>query len=138
MLPHARPFVMWYQPLIAGCHEPAPAVLRYRREATATGWSVEDDARLCVALLAHLGIERSTWSGTPTAASSPLSSPVRVSGLRSLALLEPATVGLLPPDEAAAHGPRSSRSPGPRARRRRWTGSYALSAVPTGPRCSTR
>jgi pimeloyl-ACP methyl ester carboxylesterase len=78
-------------------------VLRYRREAPATGWSIEDDARLCGRLLAHLNL-----------------GPVHVVGhsygglvalelarqgtdrLRSLALLEPAPVGLLPPDEAAA------------------------------------
>ena len=102
VLPHARPFVMWYQPLTAVLRK-RETVLRYRREATATGWSVEDDARLCVALLAHLGLGQVHVVGHSYGGLVALELARQGgAGLRSIALLEPATVGLLPPDEAAA------------------------------------
>jgi pimeloyl-ACP methyl ester carboxylesterase len=100
LLTHARPFVMWYQPLVAELQD--VMVLRYRREAPA-GWSVEDDARLCTGLLAHLDIEQAhvvghSYGGLVALELARQGRP----GLRSIALFEPATVGLLPPDEAAA------------------------------------
>jgi pimeloyl-ACP methyl ester carboxylesterase len=101
VLTHARPFVMWYQPLAALL--PDVRVLRYRREADTTGWSVEDDARLCRLLLDHLDLGRVHLVGHSYGGLVALEL-ARHGGddLRSIALLEPATVGLLPPDEAAA------------------------------------
>jgi pimeloyl-ACP methyl ester carboxylesterase len=101
VLTHARPFVMWYHPLAAELQ--GVTVLRYRREADAAGWSVEDDARLCTRLLAHLDIEQvhvvgHSYGGLVALELARQGQP----GLRSIALLEPATVGLLPPDEAAS------------------------------------
>jgi pimeloyl-ACP methyl ester carboxylesterase len=101
LLPHARPFVMWYQPLTAVLQ--GVSVLRYRRDASATGWSIADDARLCGRLLDHLGIEQVHVVGHSYGGLVALELARQgAAGLQSLALLEPATVGLLPPDEAAA------------------------------------
>ena len=101
MLTHARPFVLWYQPLVAELQ--GVTVVRYRREAPANGWSVEDDARLCSQLLMHLNIAQvhvvgHSYGGLVALELARQGQP----GLRSIALLEPATVGLLPPEEAAA------------------------------------
>ena len=98
VLPHARPFVMWYLPLVERLH--ARRVLRYRRDLPADRpWAVEDDARLCAALLDRLGVERPHVVGHSYGGLVALEL-VRGVPLRSVALLEPATVGLLPPDEA--------------------------------------
>jgi pimeloyl-ACP methyl ester carboxylesterase len=107
VLTHARPFVMWYQPLVAvlaqKVQQRSVSVLRYRRDAPATGWSVEDDARLCSRLLDHLDLGPVHVVGHSYGGLVALELARRGgAGLRSVALFEPATVGLLPPDEAAA------------------------------------
>ena len=57
VLPHARPFVSCYRPLV-GALAGRP-VLHYRRETPEDPTHrIEDDARLCVRLLAHVGIDR--------------------------------------------------------------------------------
>jgi pimeloyl-ACP methyl ester carboxylesterase len=99
VLPHARPFVSWYGPL-AGALD--GAVLRYRRSAPRDRpWSVVDDAEMCARLLAHLGVERPDVVGHSYGGLVALEL-ARHHGVRprSVALLEPATVGLLPPEEA--------------------------------------
>jgi pimeloyl-ACP methyl ester carboxylesterase len=101
VLPHARPFVSWYSPL-AGVLD--RAVLRYRRSVPrGRSWSVEDDAVSCARLLTHLGIERPDVVGHSYGGLVALEL-ARDHGVdpRSVALLEPATIGLLPPDEASA------------------------------------
>ena len=100
VLPHARPFVSWYAPL-AGVLD--RAVLRYRRSVPpGRSWRVEDDAALCARLLARLGVERPDVVGHSYGGLVALEL-ARDHGvdLRSVALLEPATIGLLPADEAA-------------------------------------
>jgi pimeloyl-ACP methyl ester carboxylesterase len=101
VLPHARPFVSWYTPLARVLDR---AVLRYRRPVPPDGsWRVEDDAALCARLLAHLGVERPDVVGHSYGGlvALELARDRRVAP-RSVALLEPATIGLLPPDEARA------------------------------------
>jgi pimeloyl-ACP methyl ester carboxylesterase len=100
VLPHARPFVSWYGPLAGALDR---AVLRSRRAAPRDRpWSVVDDAALCARLLARLGVERPDVVGHSYGGLVALEL-ARHEGVRprSVALLEPATVGLLPPDEAA-------------------------------------
>ena len=100
VLPHARPFVMWYLPLVAELRH--VSVLRYRREAPA-GWRIEDDARLCARLLRALGLRQVHVVGHAYGGVVALELARQGTvDLRSLALLEPATLGLLPPEEAAA------------------------------------
>ena len=106
VLPHARPFVMWYLPLVAELahhlQQRSVSVLRYRREAPA-GWRIEDDARLCARLLRTLGLRRVHLVGHSYGGVVALELARQgTADLRSLALLEPATIGLLPPGEAAA------------------------------------
>ena len=100
VLLHARPFVMWYLPLVAELRH--MSVLRYRREAPAS-WRIEDDARLCTRLLGVLGIRRAHVIGHAYGGivALELARQGRAE-LRSIALIEPATIGLLPPDDAAA------------------------------------
>lgn len=108
VLPHARPFVLWYQPLVErlGDH----AVLWYRREPPldpAPGgrirpFGVDDDAGVCARLLAHLGLGPAHVVGHSYGGLVALAlARAHPSAVRSLALLEPATIGLVPPDEAA-------------------------------------
>ena len=98
VLPHARPFVRWYDPLVAalGGHR----VLRYRRPAV-DGLTIERDAALLAALLEHVGVERPHVVGHSYGGLVALTVAMRCE-IRSLALIEPATTGLLDPDEAAA------------------------------------
>ena len=100
VLLHARPFVLWYLPLIEVLRD--ARVLRYRREAPTTRpWSVEDDARLCTSLLAHVGMDRPHVVGHSYGGIVALElARQNASALRSTALFEPAPVGLLAPDEA--------------------------------------
>jgi lipase len=100
VLPHALPFVSWYGPLAAALDR---AVLRYRRPVPRDRpWSIVDDAVLAARLLAHVGIERPDVVGHSYGGLVALEL-ARTHGVhpRSVALLEPATVGLLPPAEAA-------------------------------------
>jgi pimeloyl-ACP methyl ester carboxylesterase len=102
VLPHARPFVSLYRPLVdelAG-----RPVLHYRRETPdAPAHGIEDDARLCARLLAHLGIERPHVVGHSYGGLVALElARGWPDEIRSIALLEPATSGLLPSAEAAA------------------------------------
>lgn len=135
VLPHARPFVSWYAPLAGALDR---AVLRYRRSVPPGGsWRVEDDAVLCARLLAHLGVERPDVVGHSYGGLVALEL-ARDHGVdpRSVALLEPATIGLLPADEAAARMGgllRAAHSDGP----------AAMSTVPArgvrrGRRCEAR
>ncbi len=101
LLPHARPFVLWYVPLVDALAD--MAVLRYRREAPGPTWCVEDDARLCARLLARLGLGRPHVVGHSYGGLVALELARQGEvDLRSVALLEPATVGLFAPDDAAA------------------------------------
>jgi pimeloyl-ACP methyl ester carboxylesterase len=101
VLPHARPFVLWYRPLVD--HLQDATVLRYRREAPGPLWGVDDDARLCARLLAEVGLRRPHVVGHSYGGLVALELARQGAvDLRSLALLEPATVGLFAPEEAAA------------------------------------
>ncbi len=114
VLPHARPFVSWYRPLAQALDR---AVLRYRRSVPpGRPWRVEDDAALCAQLLTRLGVERFAVVGHSYGGLVALEL-ARDHGVdpRSVALLEPAMIGLLPPEEAAGRMGRSCR-------RRRRTG----------------
>jgi pimeloyl-ACP methyl ester carboxylesterase len=117
VLPHARPFVSWYTPLTRALDR---ASLRYRRTVPpGRAWRVEDDAELCARLLARLGIAAPDVVGHSYGGLVALEL-ARGHGVdpRSIALLEPASVGLLPADEAMARmGPllRAASSDGPAA-----------------------
>jgi pimeloyl-ACP methyl ester carboxylesterase len=102
VLPHARPFVSCYRPLV-GALAGRP-VLHYRRETPEDPThGIEDDARLCVRLLAHVGIDRPHVVGHSYGGLVALELARGWPGdIRSIALLEPAPSGLLPPAEAAA------------------------------------
>jgi pimeloyl-ACP methyl ester carboxylesterase len=80
---------------------------------------VEDDAALCARLLAHLGVERPDVVGHSYGGLVALEL-TRDHGVapRSVALLEPATIGLLPPEVAATRMgelQRSAQHDGPAA-----------------------
>jgi pimeloyl-ACP methyl ester carboxylesterase len=117
VLPHARPFVSWYIPLTRALDR---ASLRYRRSVPpGRAWRVEDDAELCARLLARLGVVRPDVVGHSYGGLVALEL-ARDHGVdpRSIALLEPASIGLLPADEATARmGPllQAARSDGPAA-----------------------
>ena len=116
VLPHARPFVSWYAPLASALDR---AVLRYRRSVPPGGpWRVEDDAVLCARLLAHLGVERPDVVGHSYGGLVALEL-ARDHGVdpRSVALLEPATIGLLPGRGSRPDGEllRAAQSDGPAA-----------------------
>ena len=101
LLVHARPFVRWYEPLCAALA--GRTVLRTRRTVPREGsWSVEDDADLYEQLLTAAGVDRPHVVGHSYGGLVALELARRgVVAPRSLALLEPATSGLYPPDEAA-------------------------------------
>jgi pimeloyl-ACP methyl ester carboxylesterase len=96
---HATPFVPWYQPLIERLE--GWSRLSYIRPADNPAFEINTDATLCKRLLDQLGIARPHLVGHSygglvalAVAGSPDVTP------RSLALLEPATSGLLDPKEA--------------------------------------
>lgn len=101
LLPHARPFVTWYLPLVGELR--GNAVLRYRRAAPdGRSWGVDDDADLCAGLLDHLGVGPVHVVGHSYGGLVALAlARAHPAALRSLALVEPATIGLMAPDEAA-------------------------------------
>ncbi len=98
LLPPARPFVRWYDPLVARLD--GWRVLHYRRTATA-GLTIERDAELAAALLDHVGIVRPHVVGHSYGGRVALAL-ARHTALHSLALIEPAATGLLDPATAAA------------------------------------
>jgi pimeloyl-ACP methyl ester carboxylesterase len=129
VLPHARPFVRWYEPLIERLS--GYRLLAYHRDLPDDpSWGVPDDARLCTELLAHLGIERPHVVGHSYGGLVALElARADPAGPRSLALLEPATTGLLPPAEATVQMPGWSCWPGR-------TTCCRPSAQPPSPRSS--
>ena len=115
VLPHARPFVSCYRPLV-GALAGRP-VLHYRRDTPEDpAHGIEDDARLCVRLLAHVGIDRPHVVGHSYGGLVALELARGWPGdIRSIALLEPAPSGLLAPAEAAARMTGLARTGGPAA-----------------------
>ena len=103
VLAHALPFVGWYAPLTAALTD--YTVLHYRRTVPLDGrqFGVDDDAVLCARLLRHVGFDRPHLVGHSygglVALALARSEHVAV---RSLALLEPATSGLIEPERAMA------------------------------------
>ncbi len=97
---HARPFVSWYGPLLGRLGGYSTVVYR-RAVDDRTSFGIEDDAALVEALLPQLDIERPHVVGHSYGGIVALElARRRRVGLRSLALLEPATTGLLDPAEA--------------------------------------
>ena len=134
VLPHARPFVRWYEPLFGRLS--GYTLLAYRRETPdSPAWGIPDDARLCAELLAHLGLERPHLVGHSYGGLVALElARTDPAGPRSLALLEPATTGLLPPAEAAAQMAglvEAARNRGPAAAMEQF---LRVVAGPDGPR----
>ena len=100
---HARPFVSWYSPLVDRLS--SYSVLRYRRTPPTdrSRLSIDDDAEFCARLLSHVGFENAHLVGHSYGALVALAAACRDDVQpRSIALLEPATSGLLSPEEAAA------------------------------------
>jgi pimeloyl-ACP methyl ester carboxylesterase len=100
---HARPFASWYGPLVA--HLPVWSVLRYRRTVRTGGgdFGIGDDAAAVAGLLRHVGMSGPHVVGHSYGGLVALSLATRdESTVRSLALIEPASLGFLPPDEAEA------------------------------------
>jgi pimeloyl-ACP methyl ester carboxylesterase len=104
---HARPFVTWYGPLVEVL--PAWTVLRPRRLVRAGGgaYGLGDDAEAVIALLRHVGLDRAhivghSYGGLVALAVAMLDRSV----VRSLTLIEPASIGFLaPPDAEVAVAP---------------------------------
>jgi pimeloyl-ACP methyl ester carboxylesterase len=99
---HARPFQSWYQPLVAALDDHATVIYR-RPVGDPETFSIERDAALVGGLISELGIDRPHVVGHSYGGllALELARQRRVE-LRSLALLEPATSGLLEPAEAMA------------------------------------
>ena len=100
---HARPFVSWYSPLVA--RMTSYSVLRYRRTPPSNRprFGIDDDAELCARLLGHVGFESAHLVGHSYGGLVALALACRDDVRpRSIALLEPASSGLLSPEEAAA------------------------------------
>ncbi len=97
---HASPFVSWYRPLLDALD--GWTTLVYRRPATfRPGLRIEDDADLLARLADHLRIERPRLVGHSYGGLVALSVASRGRiDITSIAVLEPATLGLLEPDEA--------------------------------------
>jgi pimeloyl-ACP methyl ester carboxylesterase len=117
VLAHALAFASWYDPLIAALD--GWSLLRYRRTVVGEPheFSIEGDAAALVALIDHVGLERPHVVGHSYGGLVALGM-VRATPSRfaSLALLEPAPTGFLPPEvAAAAMAPmfNASRSRGP-------------------------
>ena len=100
---HAPPFVSWYEPLVAAL--PGYSVLRYRRTLPPerSDFGLGDDADVCARLLHHVGFDHPHVVGHSYGGCLALELARRHTvALRSIALLEPATSGLLDPEEAIA------------------------------------
>jgi pimeloyl-ACP methyl ester carboxylesterase len=100
---HARPFASWYGPLVS--HLPDWSVLRYRRIVRTAGgdFGIGDDAEAVAGLLHHVGILRPHVVGHSYGGIVALALATRdESTVGSLALLEPASLGFLPPGDAEA------------------------------------
>jgi pimeloyl-ACP methyl ester carboxylesterase len=98
---HARPFVSWYEPLVAAL--PGYSVLRYRRTwpPDRSAFGLGDDADACARLLHHVGFDHPHVVGHSYGGCLALELARRqLVAVRSIALLEPATSGLLDPEEA--------------------------------------
>jgi pimeloyl-ACP methyl ester carboxylesterase len=99
---HARPFVRWYEPLLDEID--GWALLTYRRPVPDDpAFGIEHDAELCARLVARLGLQHPHVVGHSYGALVALELARQgVMAPRSLALLEPASSGLLAPEQAAA------------------------------------
>ena len=100
---HARPFVSWYSPLVERL--PSYSVLRYRRTppSNRARFGVDDDAEVCAQLLDYVGFDHAHLVGHSYGALVALALASRDDRQpKSIALLEPATSGLLNPEEASA------------------------------------
>jgi pimeloyl-ACP methyl ester carboxylesterase len=99
---HARPFVRWYDPLIERLD--GWTVIRcHRGPADEPGFGIETDADHVARLIDHLEIERPHLVGHSYGGLVALALALRDDRqFRSLTLLEPATSGLLTPEQAAA------------------------------------
>lgn len=99
---HARPFVRWYEPLVAA--RSGHRVLRYHRTVPVRrhDFGLGDDAEVCARLLDHVGFDHPHVVGHSYGGCLALEVARRGDvAARSVAVLEPATTGLLEPDEAA-------------------------------------
>jgi pimeloyl-ACP methyl ester carboxylesterase len=100
---HARPFVCWYSPLVDRLS--SYAVLRYYRTPPGDrpGFGIDDDAEVFARLLAEVGFDHAHVVGHSYGGLVALALACRGDAHpRSIALLEPASSGLLSPEEAIA------------------------------------
>ena len=100
VLLHARPFVRWYDPLVAELGD--RRIIRWRCDAPPPGLTVGDDAAGCIRRLEALGVRRPHVVGHSYGGVVALD-VARRTQVRSLALLEPASVGLVPPEQASSN-----------------------------------
>jgi pimeloyl-ACP methyl ester carboxylesterase len=99
---HARPFTSWYGPLVDRL--PGWTVLRYRRTVhpAAPDFGIDDDADAVAGLLRHVGLAGPHVVGHSYGGLVALALAMRSDvDVGSLALLEPAATGFVPPAEAA-------------------------------------
>jgi pimeloyl-ACP methyl ester carboxylesterase len=100
---HARPFVSWYSPLVELLS--SYSVLRYHRTPPSDlpQLGIDDDAEMCARLLCHVGFAHAHLVGHSYGGLVALALACRDDVRpRSIALLEPASSGLLSPEEATA------------------------------------
>lgn len=98
---HARPFVSWYEPLVVAL--PGYSVLRTAEQCPPrSDFGLGDDADVCARLLHHVGFDHPHVVGHSYGGCLALELARQIVALRSIALLEPATSGLLDPEEAIA------------------------------------